>query len=72
MELNERIKALRTDNDITQNEVAEALNTTRQQIYKYEAGIQEMTTSKLKALCEYYHVSADYVLGLPKHLNWPR
>ncbi len=31
-----------------------------------------MTISKLKALCLYYHVSADYILGLPKGLDWPR
>ena len=31
-----------------------------------------MTIGKLKALCLYYHVSADYILGLPKGLDWPR
>ena len=72
MEPYERIKALRIDKDISQKEVAEALNTTRQQIYKYETGQQEMTISKLKLLCEFYHVSSDYILGLQKHLNWPR
>ncbi|MEL7656882.1 MAG: helix-turn-helix transcriptional regulator [Bacillota bacterium] len=66
------MKALRIDNDISQKELAEALGTTRQQIYKYETGIQEMTVSKLKTLCEFYQVSSDYVLGLPKHLHWPR
>lgn len=72
MEIFERIKALRDDKDISQKEIAEALNTTRQQIYKYESGQQEMTITKLKKLCEFYHVSADYILGLPRHLNWPR
>jgi transcriptional regulator with XRE-family HTH domain len=72
METYERIKSLRIDRDISQKEVAEALNTTRQQIYKYESGQQEMTLSKLKALCEFFHVSADYILDLPKHLYWPR
>lgn len=72
MEIHERIKALREDRDISQKEVAEALNTTRQQIYKYESGQQEMTMSKLKALCDFYYVSADYILGLPKNYNWPR
>lgn len=72
MEAYERIKALREDRDKTQKEIAAALNTTRQQIYKYESGQQEMSMSKLKVLCQFYGVSADYILGLPKGLEWPR
>lgn len=72
MQIHERIKATRIDRDITQEEIAKELNTTRQQIYKYEAGVQEMSISKLRALCLYYHVSADYILGLPRGLDWPR
>ena len=72
MEIYERIKALRDDRDITQKELADYLNTTRQQIYKYETGQQEMTLSKLRSICEFYHVSADYILGLPKGMSWPR
>lgn len=72
METYERIKALRIDKDEKQEELAVILKTTRQQIYKYETGIQDMTTAKLKAICEHYGVSADYILGLPRGLEWPR
>lgn len=72
MQYNERLKEARIDADITQQEAAEILETTQQQIYKYEKGIQEMTIIKLKKLCEAYRVSADYILGLPKGLKWPR
>lgn len=72
MQINERIRALREDRGLTQTELANALGTTQQQIYKYEKGIQEMTYNRLKELCQYYGVSADYVLGLPKGLSWPR
>lgn len=72
MEYNERLKATREDKDITQKEAAKAINSTQAQIWKYETGQQEMTVKKLKALCLYYHVSADYILGLPKGLDWPR
>lgn len=72
MEIYERLKSLREDRDISQKDVADALGTTRQQIYKYENGLQEMTILKLKTLCEFYHVSADYILGLPKNYSWPR
>ena len=72
MQYYERLKESRIDADITQQEAAEILKTTQQQIYKYEKGIQEMTITKLKKLCEAYRVSADYILGLPKGLKWPR
>ena len=72
MRYNERLKSTREDRDITQEEVAKALDTTQAQIWKYENGKQEMTVSKLRALCLYYRVSADYILGLPRDLDWPR
>lgn len=72
MQIHERIKATRIDKDLTQDQVAKTLQTTRQQIYKYENGINDMTLSKLKDLCILYGVSADYLLGLPKNLEWPR
>ena len=72
MQYYDRLKALRDDKDLSQIEVASILKTTQQQVYKYEKGIQEMTVSRLKILCEFYGVSADYILGLPKGLQWPR
>lgn len=72
MQYYERLKEAREDNDLTQKEVATLTGTTQQQLYKYENGIQDMTVPKLKKLCELYGVSADYILGLPKGLSWPR
>lgn len=68
----QRLKELREDSDISQTQIARILGTTQQQVYKYESQQQEMTVPKLKALCEFYGVSADYILGLPKGLMWPR
>lgn len=72
MEYYEKLRATREDLDITQEEIAKELKTTQAQIWKYEAGKQEMTVSKFKKLCLIYKVSADYILDLPKELNWPR
>ena len=69
MEYYQRLKEIREDKDLTQKEVANIINSSQQQVYKYENGIQEMTVGRLKALCLYYHVSADYILGLPKGLD---
>lgn len=72
MQYYERIRALREDRDESQTDLAKAIESAQQQIHKYETGKQEMTVSKLKAICEHYGVSADYILGLPKGLEWPR
>lgn len=72
MSYRQRLKELREDHDISQTEIARILQTTQHQVSKYERQQQEMTVPKLKALCEFYGVSADYILDLPKGLKWPR
>lgn len=59
-----RLKDLREDKDLTQADIADLLGTTRQQIGKWENGIQMMGVDKYIKLAEYYNVSVDYILGL--------
>ena len=61
----EILRELREDHDYSQQQIAEVLNTTQQVYSGYERGINELPVRHLKALCRFYHVSADYVLGLP-------
>ena len=72
MEYYERIKALRIDRDLTQQQIADYLGTRQEYYSKYELGKRQLPLHHLKALCEFYNVSADYILGLPKNLYWPR
>lgn len=60
----DRIKDLREDHDKTQQEIAEYLGTTQQVYSRYEKGMNELPIRHLIALCRYYKVSADVVLGL--------
>ena len=62
----QKMKDLRIDHDLSQMEIALILGTTKNQIGKYERGEQEMPIRHLFALCNYYKVSADYILGLPE------
>lgn len=66
----EIIRDLREDNDKTQAEVAEYLGTTQQVYSRYEKGENEIPVRHIIALCKYYDVSADYILGLNKKLRW--
>lgn len=59
----QRIKNLREDNDLTQEELATLLKTTQQQYSKYELGIQEIPVHHLITLADFYKVSTDYILN---------
>ena len=72
MEIHERLKATREDKEVSQEEIANAIRVSRKQISRWETKQSEMGIYKLRELCLYYHVSADYILGLPKNLEWPR
>lgn len=58
------IRELREDHDKTQTEIAAYLGTTQQVYSRYEKGENEMPVRHIIALCRYYNVSADYILGL--------
>lgn len=66
----QRIRGLREDKDMTQAEIAQILGTTKNQVGKYERGEQDMNIRHIITLCKYYHVSADYILGLPAGLPY--
>lgn len=65
-----RLKDLREDKDMTQQDLAELLQTTQPQIYRYEAGKRDIPLDKLVFLCDYFNVSSDYMLRLPENLPY--
>ena len=72
MEYYDRIKALREDNNLNQTAVARILGTSQSYYSEYELGKRMLPLHHLKTLCLYYRVSADYILGIPRGLDWPR
>ncbi|MGN1130996.1 MAG: helix-turn-helix domain-containing protein [Ruminococcus sp.] len=59
-----RIRDLREDNDLTQNQVAEYLGMKQPQYYRYESGVRDIPTDVLIKLSKLYNTSVDYILGL--------
>ena len=59
-----RIYDLRTDNDLTQQQVADYLMCNRQVYARYERGLREIPVSMLIKLTKLYNVSTDYILDL--------
>ena len=72
MEHFDKMRELRIYHEMSQNEVAKALGTTQQYYGQYELGKRPLPSEVLRKLCILYNVSADYILGLPKGLNWPK
>ena len=64
----ERIKNLREDLDYTQEYVASYLGTSQTMYARYERGANELPIRHLLSLCQLYHVSSDYILGLSNKL----
>lgn len=59
-----KIKELREDKNLTQQEVADKLNIDRSNYSKYERGVLIMTPEMIRQLCRLYDISADFIIGL--------
>lgn len=58
-----RIRDLREDNDLTQEQVAAKLCCQREVYRRYENGIREIPVSYVIELAKMYNVSIDWMLG---------
>ena len=72
MEYFEIIRALREDNDLTQKQIANMLGISQGAYSRYETNRQGLPLDILEKLCCFYKVSADYILGLPENLKFPK
>ena len=62
--MDNRIKDLREDNDLTQTQVAKAIGITQRKYSYLETGTQQLTDEILVKLAKFYGVSVDYILKL--------
>ncbi len=62
MSLAEKLISLRKQKGLTQIDLAEKLNVSRQAISRWEVGTSVPSTDNLKVLSELYGVSVDYLL----------
>lgn len=68
--MGERLRRTRESRQITRKELAEALNVTRTQVSDIENGKSGTNLERFLQLCELYHVSADYLLGITDDPTW--
>ena len=64
MQLYENLEKIRKENKESQDNIAEILNTTQQQYWKYEKGKQELPIRHLITLAKHYNITTDELLGI--------
>ena len=71
MKLNEKLKEYRKIFNLSQEQLAEKLNVSRQVVTKWESGIGMPEIGNLKALAELFSVSVDFLLDDEKTIEYP-
>ena len=61
----EKIKLLRENAELNQSELGVQVNMTQRKISYIECGKYEPSLEDVIALCNFFKVSADYLLGIP-------
>ena len=72
MKIGDRIRALREDHDLYQKDIADLLQTSQSYYAQYENNKRKIPNEHITKLALYYKVSADYILGLPEGLPYPK
>lgn len=63
MDYRRRLREIREDRDLTQAQVAKVLHKSQQGYSHIENGRAELKIDDLILLCNYYGLSADYIIG---------
>lgn len=68
----EKLRLLREEREMNQTQLGKEVNMTQRKISYLERDQYEPSVEDIKALCDYFHISADYLLGFPKQLPYPK
>ena len=72
MDYIDRLTEIRNDRDIKQSTIAEILGVKQSAVSKYEKRRTQSSVDDIIKLCNFYKISADYILGLPENLEFPK
>lgn len=67
----EKVKNLREDANLNQTQLGTAINMTQRKVSYIECGKCEPNIEDIKAICNFFKVSADYLLGINKKFIYP-
>lgn len=69
MDYRQRMKELREDRDLTQEELGKVIEKSQQGYSHIENGRAELKIEDLITLCKYYDLSADYFIGITEKIT---
>lgn len=64
--VNQRLKYIRKQNGDTQQALADYLQVTKPAVCKWEKTDMEIPKWAVQKICERYHISEDYLMGIGK------
>lgn len=68
----EILRYLREEEDLNQTQLGKKLGMTQRKLSYIECGKCEPNIDDLRAICSFFKISADYLLGLPENLKYPK
>lgn len=68
--LGERLKSLRKERKLTQEELGRKVNVTKVSISGYENGNRSPDTETLQKLADFFEVTTDYLLGRTEEMTY--
>ncbi len=68
----EKLRLLREESELSQTQLGKAVNMTQRKISYMENSTYEPSMDDIRQLCLFFNVSADYFLGFPANLPYPR
>ena len=72
MSWSQNMADIRKESGLSQKELGEKLGWSRPQVQRYETGKGIPTIDYLMAFCDFYKISADWILEIPKGYNKTR
>ena len=72
MTFGEKLRLLREEKELSQTQLGRELNMTQRKISYLENGRYEPGLEDIRLLCDFFQVSADFLLGFPRPLPFPK
>lgn len=67
----EKVRSLREDADLNQTQLGKSINMTQRKISYIECGKYEPSIEDIAAICNFFKISADYLIGIKKGYHYP-
>lgn len=68
----EKVRILRETAELNQTQLGQQVNMTQRKISYIECGKYEPSIEDITALCRFFNISANWLLGLPDNLPYPK